>query len=103
MRSATRRGRAPCQRDHPFPPGAVTSRAWFERAFEFGMSPVALPDIVERLRGTPLRLRERVLGTAPEVLTVRPGASWSVLEHAGQLGDLERDRGSRDESDPRGR
>ena len=34
-------------------------RIWFERAFPLGIAIEACPDIMERLRGTPLRLAER--------------------------------------------
>jgi uncharacterized damage-inducible protein DinB len=63
-------------------------RVWFERRFDLGLPPEALPDIVERLRGTPLRLRERTEGLEREALTAST-AGWSIQEHAGHLLDLE--------------
>ena len=35
-------------------------RTWFERQFELDLPPESLPDVIERLRGTPIRLEERV-------------------------------------------
>jgi hypothetical protein len=34
-------------------------RRWFDRKFELGLPPEAIPEIIERLRGTPARLEER--------------------------------------------
>jgi uncharacterized damage-inducible protein DinB len=45
--------------------------------------------IVERLRGTPARLVERLAAVSPDVLTRRSGDSWSIQENAGHLLDLE--------------
>lgn len=64
-------------------------RIWFDRSFELGVPIEAMPEIVERLRGTPLRLEERVASVAPERLALRPGGHWSMAEHAGHLSDLE--------------
>jgi uncharacterized damage-inducible protein DinB len=63
--------------------------AWVERQFDFSF-PVGLwPSVVERLRGTPARLEERVRSRAREVLIRRDGDRWSIQEHAGHLWDLE--------------
>ena len=64
-------------------------RVWFERRFELGLPVDALPDLLQRLRGTPLRLQERTSGLTGSVLTERVGGGWSIQEHAGHLGDLE--------------
>jgi len=68
----------------------VERRIWFDRRFVLGTPIDAQPDLVERLRGTPLRLEERVAGLPLEQVRLRPGDSWSIAEHAGHLGDLER-------------
>jgi uncharacterized damage-inducible protein DinB len=82
------------------------SLAWFDRKFDFHF-PVELFDaILERLRGTPARLEEKLgvsasgvvssLSTSnarspsPDLLTRRPGEAWSIQEHAGHLLDLDR-------------
>jgi uncharacterized damage-inducible protein DinB len=46
------------------------------------------PNILERLRGTPARLEDRLLNLSPEVLTHKEGDAWSIQEHAGHLLDL---------------
>lgn len=69
-------------------------RVWFERAFGLGLPSDHMPEIVERLRGTPARLEERMREVDPDVLVRRPrdgaGAEqWSIQEHVGHLLDLE--------------
>ena len=62
---------------------------WFERAFKFDVPDGLFPNILERLRGTPARLSER-LGSLPWGLLVRKdGEDWSIMENAGHLLDLE--------------
>jgi len=45
--------------------------------------------MIERLRGTPARLADRVQSFASEVLTRRDGDRWSIQENAGHMLDLE--------------
>ena len=61
---------------------------WFEREFWFDLPAWMYPNVVERLRGTPARLEDR-LGPWPQnLLTRRDGDKWSVQEHVGHLLDL---------------
>ena len=62
---------------------------WFERAFPTGLSAHFLPVVVERLRGTPARLADRLAGVPHGMLVRRAGDSWSIQENAGHLLDLE--------------
>ena len=62
---------------------------WFERVFKFDVPVELYPNIIERLRGTPARLEERLRELSPEILTQRAGERWSMQEHAGHLLDLE--------------
>ena len=64
-------------------------RSWFERTFEVGLSLESHGDTVERLRGTPGRLQERVIDVSSGRLVGRSGDSWSIQEHVGHLRDLE--------------
>lgn len=68
---------------------ATSHGPWFERTFELGTPVTLQPGLVERLRGTPTRLEERVSRASPDHLARRAGASWSIAEHGGHLGDLE--------------
>lgn len=62
---------------------------WTERTFRFDRPIRQFPNVVERLRGTPARLRSRLGALPADVLTRRGGGKWSVQEHAGHLRDLE--------------
>jgi hypothetical protein len=61
---------------------------WFERAFSFDLPLRMCPNIIERLRGTPARLEDRLISLPRETLTKREGDNWSIQEHAGHLLDL---------------
>ncbi len=62
---------------------------WFERVFTLDLPAWMLDDVVERLRGTPARLEERLRDASPALLTRRDGEHWSIQENAGHLLDLE--------------
>ncbi len=62
---------------------------WSERTFNFSFPADIYPELMERLRGTPARLDERVRPLPRTVLTLRDVARWSIQEHAGHLMDLE--------------
>ena len=68
---------------------AVRKQPWFERTFPTGLPLMMLAVILERLRGTPARLEERLVGRPVAVLTRRLGETWSIQENAGHLLDLE--------------
>ena len=63
-------------------------RPWFERRFGVA-APELLDSTIERLRGTPARLEERLLAIEPALRTRRVGERWSIQENAGHLLDLE--------------
>lgn len=62
---------------------------WFERRFTFDLPVEAFAEVVERLRGAPARLEDKLRALPREVLTRRNGESWSIQEHAGHLLELE--------------
>ena len=62
---------------------------WFERKFSFDLPAWMFPNVLERLRGTPVRVEERARAFAAEILVMRDGDGWSMQEHAGHLLDLE--------------
>jgi uncharacterized damage-inducible protein DinB len=68
---------------------STTHEKWFERVFRFDIPTGRMPALLERLRGTPARIEEKVRGVAPEVLRQRAGETWSVQENIGHLTDLE--------------
>ncbi|HYO62850.1 MAG TPA: DinB family protein [Pyrinomonadaceae bacterium] len=66
----------------------VQSVAWFEREFVFDLPVWMYPNVVERVRGTPARLEDRLGALPRELVTRRDGGRWSMQEHAGHLLDL---------------
>ena len=62
---------------------------WFERKFEFSTEQNIFPSILERLKGTPARLKDKMFIIPQEQLTVKPEGSWSILENISHLIDLE--------------
>ena|SRR5215469_1560414 len=62
---------------------------WFARNFDFSFPVELYPEIIERLRGTPARIEERVKNVAADRLTARDGDKWSIQENIGHLLDLD--------------
>lgn len=62
---------------------------WFSRTFAFDVEPWAFPNLIERLRGTPARLEERLLALDTPTLATRAADQWSIQENAGHMLDLE--------------
>ena len=62
---------------------------WTRRTFSFDFPIGVFPGIVERLRGTPVRIAELIRGVPHTMLTRRDGNRWSVNEHVGHLIDLD--------------
>jgi uncharacterized damage-inducible protein DinB len=62
---------------------------WFERKFDFSFPVELYPEIIERLRGTPARIEERVRDVPLALLTRRDGDKWSIQENIGHLLDLD--------------
>ena len=67
----------------------VERKLWFSRRFTFDIEPWAYPNLIERVRGTPARLEERLGGLDEAALTTRIDDKWSIQENAGHLLDLE--------------
>ena len=62
---------------------------WFERSFSGPIDAGSFASIVERLRGAPARVVEKVDTIAPGLLTLRRDDRWSIQENIGHLVDLE--------------
>jgi uncharacterized damage-inducible protein DinB len=67
----------------------MKSIPWFERTFNFDSPAGLYPEILERLRGTPIRLILTIQELPTRILTKHEKGKWSIQEHAGHLGDLE--------------
>jgi len=63
--------------------------AWFDRKFDLSFPAELYPEMIERLRGTPARIEDRVKGLTAALLTRRDGEHWSIQENIGHLLDLE--------------
>lgn len=61
---------------------------WFERRFDFDYPPERFPDLLERWRGTPARLEDRLRRVPGDVLTRRDAGGWSIQTNVGHLIDL---------------
>jgi hypothetical protein len=62
---------------------------WIKRQFSFELPLGMYANVVERVRGTPVRLEDLTRGLPQEMLTTRDGDKWSIQEQAGHLLDLE--------------
>ncbi len=87
--SDARRGPASRKSDDRASPAAWPRQRWFERTFAFPIPIELFPETVERLRGTPARLEERLAACSQAMLRTKRGDSWSIQENAGHLLDLE--------------
>jgi len=67
----------------------VTRIPWFERKFVYPNPTGFYAETIERLRGTPARLEDRLQTLPADVLLRRDGDKWSIQEHAGHLVSLE--------------
>lgn len=62
---------------------------WTDRKFTFDFPEGWLANILERLRGTQIRMREMTAGIPEERMVVKPNGKWSIKELIGHLADLE--------------
>lgn len=62
---------------------------WLDREFKFDFPDDIYPMVVDRLRGAPIRLEEKLAKLSPSVLTTRPSEAWSIQQQAGHLLMLE--------------
>ena len=67
----------------------MSSVRWFDRSFELVPEASLFPTILERLRGTPARVAEKVKQIPSPHLTRRVDDGWSIQENLGHLLDLE--------------
>jgi uncharacterized damage-inducible protein DinB len=67
----------------------MTKVKWFERSFDFSKNQNIFPSIIERLKGTPIRLEEKFKSIPSEILETKFDGTWSIKENVGHLTDLE--------------
>ena len=64
-------------------------RPWLERKFPKFLPESELVEIIERLKGTPMRIHDKVLDLSEDILVQKIDSKWSIKEHIGHLYDLE--------------
>jgi uncharacterized damage-inducible protein DinB len=62
---------------------------WIQRKFSFDLPVSLFPNVLERLRGTPARIEDRIRTLSAETLTKRDGDAWSIQENIGHLIEVE--------------
>lgn len=62
---------------------------WVERVFAFDLPVGQYREQLERLRGGPARVEDRVRAVPAGIRTLKSGGKWSIQEHVGHLFDLE--------------
>ncbi|MEL7472386.1 MAG: DinB family protein [Planctomycetota bacterium] len=62
---------------------------WIHRRWTFDGPAELHPVVIERLRGTPARVRAMAKDTSPERAARAPEQGWSIQRHLGHLGDLD--------------
>jgi uncharacterized damage-inducible protein DinB len=64
-------------------------KKWLDRDFDLDIPLWMFPNLVERLRGTPARAKDRIEWLPEEILTRRFENAWSIQENIGHLLDVE--------------
>lgn len=67
----------------------IQQTAWLDRQFAFDQPTAVFPSLLERLRGTPARVKDFVTGIREDELAARLNGKWSMKEHFGHLIDLQ--------------
>ena len=62
---------------------------WIERIFVLHLPVSMAPNLIERLRGTPARLEDRLRELAAAALRRQPAERWSILQNVGHLVEVE--------------
>ena len=67
----------------------IAQTPWLERKFNFDFPAGYYPCIIERLAGTPARVKEMIAGVEDRILSMQLHNKWSAKQHVGHLIDLE--------------
>ncbi len=67
----------------------MTRTPWIHRTFHFGIPPGWMPNILERLLSTELRIKNLTQNLSEEDAIISFKNKWSIKEHIGHLTDLE--------------
>lgn len=67
----------------------MTRTPWIHRTFHFGIPPGWMPNTLERLLSTELRIKNLTQNLSEEDAIISFKNKWSIKEHIGHLTDLE--------------
>ena len=67
----------------------MNRKEWFKRKFNQTLVPETLPNILERLSGTPSRLEDKLQNIDATYYDLKLEVKWSIKENIGHLSDLE--------------
>ena len=67
----------------------MKSAKWTDRKFTFDFPEGWMSDILERLRGTEIRIIYMINSISEKDCEFKPNGEWSIKEHIGHLSDLE--------------
>ena len=67
----------------------MNRKEWFKRKFNQTLDPETLPNILERLSGTPARVEEKIRSIDANYYDLKLEDKWSIKENIGHLSDLE--------------
>ncbi len=62
---------------------------WFDRKFDFNFQQNIFPSIIERLKGTSIRLSTKIESINPDYYEKQFKSKWTIKEQIGHLIDLE--------------
>jgi hypothetical protein len=67
----------------------MNTELWVNKTFSFELDNSELPAVLDKLRETPVKIKQIVTGVPEEILNKKSHGKWSVKENIGHLADLE--------------
>jgi len=67
----------------------IEKTLWTTRVFNFDFPVGLFPNLMERVKGTPVRVEALVKEVGEDTLSLKRDGKWSIKEHIGHLVDLE--------------
>jgi len=67
----------------------IEKTLWTTRVFNFDFPIGLFPNLMERVKGTPVRVEALVKEVGEDTLSLKRDGKWSIKEHIGHLVDLE--------------
>ena len=67
----------------------MNRKLWVNKKFIFQLDNLELPEVLNRLKESPEKIKQIVTGVPKEILVLKPEGKWSIKENIGHLVDLE--------------